>query len=105
MSKLYASIISSHANNNNAVLLSIAAEFAAGIEMLEDGVLFDVSGLHNLIGNADEIARRIELKLKEHNLAVNSAVARSPDTAILLARASSPHTGPPAESVPSAEAF
>ncbi|MCC7306892.1 MAG: hypothetical protein IT173_04955 [Acidobacteria bacterium] len=105
MSKLYACIISSHAKNNNAVLLSIAAEFASGIEMLGDGVLFDVSGLHNLIGDEDEIARRIGSKLKEHGLAARSAVARSQDTAILLARDSGPYRGRPAETVPAADAF
>ncbi len=92
MSKLYACIISTDAKNDNAVLLSIANDFASGIEMLEDGVLFDVSGLENLIGNADEIARRIDSKLKEHNL--TAAVAATADTAILLARVSgvsSPH--------------
>lgn len=91
MSKLYACIISADAKNDNAVLLSIANEFAAGIETLEDGVLFDVSGLENLIGDADEIARRIELKLKEHDLSANAAIAGSTETAVLLARFSSPH--------------
>jgi len=86
MSKLYACIISADAKNDKAVLLSIADEFASGIEVLEDGVLFDVSGLEKLMGDADEIARRIENKLKQHNLQANAAVAASADTAILLAR-------------------
>ena len=90
MSKLYACIISSDAKNDKAVLLSIAHEFASGIEELEDGVLFDVSGLENLMGDAGEIARRVERKLKEHKLSANAAVAAVADTAILLARASSP---------------
>lgn len=91
MSKLYACIISANAKNDNAVLLSIANEFASGIEVLEDGVLFDVSGLENLMGDEDEIARRIELKLEEHNLIAHAAVAASADTAILLARDGNPH--------------
>src|SRR5688500_1342145 len=86
MSKLYACIISADAKNDKAVLLSIADEFASGIEMLEDGVLFNVSGLEKLMGDADEIARRIEEKLKHHDLQANAAVAASADTAILLAR-------------------
>lgn len=86
MFKLYACIISANAKDEKASILSIAQDFSSGIEMLEDGVLFDVSGLQDLIGDADEIARRIELKLKEHELAANSAVAGSADTAILMAR-------------------
>ena len=86
MIKLYACIISADAKNDKAVLLSIANEFASGIEMLEDGVLFDLRGLEKLMGDADEIARRIEKKLKHHNLTANAAVAASADTAILLAR-------------------
>ena len=86
MSKLYACIISADAKNDKAVLLSIANEFASGIEVLEDGVLFDVSGLGKLMGDADEIARRIEQKLKHHDMQANAAVAASADTAILLAR-------------------
>ena len=91
MFKMYACIISSDAKNDNSTLLSIANEFASGIEVLKDGVLFDVGGLENLMGDADEIARRIELKLEEHNLIANAAVAASADTAILLARDGNPH--------------
>ncbi len=89
MSKLYACIISADPKNDKEVLLSIAHNFAGRIETLEDGVLFDVSGLENLMGDADEIARRIERKLKEHKLLANSAVAASADTAVLLARQTS----------------
>ncbi len=91
MSKLYACIISPDPKNDKSVLLSIAHDFASGIEELEDGVLFDVSGLENLMGDADEIGGRIEGKLKEHKLSANAAVAAAADTAILLARAGSPH--------------
>ena len=91
MSKLYACIISVDAKNDKAVLLSIANEFASGIEVLEDGVLFDASGLEKLMGDADEIARQIEKKLKHHNLSANATVAASADTALILARVSSPH--------------
>ena len=86
MSKLYACIISEDAKNNKDVLLSIAHDFASRIEEMEDGVLFDISGLENLMGDADEIARRIERKLKQHKLQANAAVAASADTAVLLAR-------------------
>lgn len=91
MSKLYACIISGDAKKDKAVLLSVAHEFSSGIEMLEDGVLFDISGLGKLIGDADEIARQIDRKLRENHISANAAVAESADTAILLARVSSPH--------------
>ena len=89
MPKLYACIISPDAKKDKAVLLSIANEFASRIEMLQNGVLFDVSGLENLMGDADEIDRRISEKLKRSGVSAASAVAASADTAILLANQSS----------------
>jgi len=88
MSKLYACIISGDAKKDEAVLLSIAREFSFGIEMLEDGVLFDVSGLENLIGNTKQIIRKITRQLEINYVSGNAAVADTPDTAILLARCS-----------------
>lgn len=84
MSKLYACIISTDVKNDKAVLVSIAQKFSSSIEILDDGVLFDVSGLENLIGDADEIARKIDRQT--NHLAANTAVAGSADSAILLAR-------------------
>lgn len=86
MSKLHACIISSDAKKDKTVLSSIAQEFSSNIEMLEDGVLFDVSGLERLIGNADLIAKRIDRELQEKQISARFAVAESADTAILLAR-------------------
>ncbi len=86
MPKLHASIISGNAKKDKEILLSIAGGFASNIEWLEDGVLFDVSGLHNLMGDADEIARKITRQLEIAQVRANVAVAASADTAILLGR-------------------
>ncbi len=86
MPKLYACIISTDLKRDKGSLLSVAHQLSSGIEMLEDGVLFDVSGLQNLIGDADTIALRIDRQLKVHNLSAKSAIAESADTAVLVAR-------------------
>ena len=83
MGKLYACMISSDAKSD---LLAVANRFAARIEMLDDGVLFDVSGLERLIGKPDQIAQKILDHLKRHNISGNIAVAETVDTAIILAR-------------------
>ncbi|MFN2501354.1 MAG: hypothetical protein ABR530_05020 [Pyrinomonadaceae bacterium] len=84
--RLYACIISAEAKENRDELLSIAQRFSYGIEMLEDGVLFSVAGLEKLIGDADEIARRIIDDLKTHEVSGNVAVSETVDSALLLAR-------------------
>lgn len=86
MSKLYACIISPDAKKNKEELAAIAREFSYGIEMLEDGVLLDVSGLDRLIGKPDQIAQNILERLKTTGVPGNIAVAATVDTAILLAR-------------------
>lgn len=86
MSKLYACIISIRAREDKEQLLSIAQQFSYSIEMLEDGVLFDVSGLEKLIGNSKQIAQNILANLKEHAVSGNIAVADTVDSALLLAR-------------------
>lgn len=90
MPKLHACIISADAKRDKDVLVSVAQGFSAGIELLEDGVLFDVSGLEKLMGNADQITQRIGRALRKYKIEANVAVAGSADTAILLARVSSP---------------
>ena len=86
MSKLYACIISQDAKKNEEILLSIAYEFASRVQVLQDGVLLDVSGLEKLIGNAKQLAKAIVQALKEHQVSGNVAVAKNVDTALLLAR-------------------
>lgn len=68
------------------MLLFIAYQFSYGIEMLDDGVLFDVSGLERLVGKPDQIAKKILDELKQTNTPGSVAVAKTVDTAALLAR-------------------
>jgi hypothetical protein len=86
MSRLYACIVSNRAKEDRVGLMSIAQQFSFRLEMLEDGVLFDVGGLDRLVGNAERIAANILDQLKVHNIPGNLAVADTTDTAMLLAR-------------------
>jgi hypothetical protein len=85
-SRLYACIISADAKKDRAVLLSIAQQFSYGIELLSDGILFDVSGLQHLLGDPDKISQKILAELKKNSVSGNIAVAETTDTVILLAR-------------------
>jgi protein ImuB len=84
--RLYGCIISPGTKKDKDILLSIAQQFSYRIEILEDGVLFDVSGLERLIGDTDSIAQNILAQLKTNNIPGNVAVAATVDSAILLAR-------------------
>jgi hypothetical protein len=84
--RLYAYISSDRAKLDKEELLSVAHQFSARIETLDDGVLFDVSGLERLIGTPEQIAENILAHLKTNNISGNVAVADTVDTAILLAR-------------------
>lgn len=84
MSRLYACIISTEAKPDE--LLSVARQFSYGIEMLDDGVLFDVCGLERLIGSPDEIALSVLDHLKTNNVSGNVAVSHTVESAMLLAR-------------------
>ena len=64
-SKLFACIISPDLKRDEEVLLSIAYSFAYRVELLTDGVLFDVSGLEKLVGNTKSVAREVLKKLKD----------------------------------------
>lgn len=86
MPKLHACIVSANAKSDKTVLLSVAREFSSDIELLEDGVLFDVSGLERLMGDEEQITRKINRALRKTCLTANVAIAGSADTAILLAR-------------------
>jgi protein ImuB len=86
MSKLYACIISADVKPDRDSLVSIARQFSYSIETIEDGILFDVSGLERLVGGADQIAQNILDQLKANNIAGNVAVAATVDTALLLSR-------------------
>jgi protein ImuB len=85
-SKLFACIASPDAKGNEEALLAIAYSFAYRVELLPDGVLFDVSGLEKLVGNTQTLARGILKKLKERGISGNVAVASSIDAALIIAR-------------------
>jgi protein ImuB len=86
MSKLYACIISEDAKRDGDELARIAHEFAYSIQRIEDGILFDVSGLERLMGTRAQVTQKILDKLKEYNISGRIAVAETVETAILLAR-------------------
>ena len=86
MSKLYACIISEDVKRDGEALAAIAREFAYSIERLEDGILFDVSGLERLMGGERHISQKILGKLREYDVSGNIAVAEKVETATLLAR-------------------
>lgn len=86
MSKFYACIISPQAESDAEALLAIAYGFAYRVELLEDGVLFDVSGLEKLMGDEKKIARKIVKELESKNILGHVAIAASVETALLLAR-------------------
>ncbi|MEO8574212.1 MAG: hypothetical protein ABI481_09610 [Pyrinomonadaceae bacterium] len=86
MSRLYACIISPDAKRDRDALLSVAQQFSYSVELLEDGILFDVSGLQNLVGNLNEISQKILAELKTNSISGSIAVAETIDTAMLLAR-------------------
>jgi protein ImuB len=88
MSKLYACIISENIKSDGEALARLAHEFAYSIERLEDGILFDVSGLQRLMGGEAQISQKILGKLKEYNVSGKMAVADRVETATLLARQS-----------------
>jgi len=84
--RLYACIISPDVKRDHDALLSVAKQFSYGIEILEDGILFDVSGLQNLIGDSNKISQKILDEVKKNSISGSIAVAGTADTAALLAR-------------------
>src|SRR5689334_7716502 len=92
MSRLYACIISTDAKRDREVLLSIARRFSYNIETLEDGVLFDVSGLKRLVGAPQKISQKILAHLKKGDVSASVAVADTVDTVTLLARQNTSET-------------
>jgi protein ImuB len=83
MSRLYACIIS---GAEKPELIAAAEKFAYRIEWLGDGVLFETSGLENLIGSADDIAAKIDDFLAGASIRASVAVAENAASAILQAR-------------------
>ncbi|HSU24880.1 MAG TPA: hypothetical protein VLI65_02755, partial [Pyrinomonadaceae bacterium] len=68
------------------VSVTLARRFSHRIEVLDYGVLFDISGLHKSVGWPSLIASKIWKQMREENIEGNLAVASSAETAILYAR-------------------
>ena len=86
MSRSIACIISPDVKRDKEDLLFVAGQFSHAIEVLEDGLLFDVSGLGRLIGKPKAVAKKVLAELEKHGLAGSVAVAETVETAMLLAR-------------------
>ena len=86
MSRSIACIISPDVKRDKEDLLFVAGQFSHAIEVLEDGLLFDVSGLGQLIGKPKAVAKKVLAELEKHGLAGSVAVAETVETAMLLAR-------------------
>jgi protein ImuB len=84
MAKLFACIISNQ--DFRAELISVAKQFAYRIETLDDGIVFDVSGLEKLIGDYQQIAEAIKTQLIEHDIYGSVTVNSHLNSAILLAQ-------------------
>jgi len=83
MSKLFACLVS---DVDRGALVSAARNFSHAIQTIEDGVLFDVSGLGRLIGRPETVTKKIVAELRRNNIHASVAVADTVDTAMLLAR-------------------
>ena len=81
--KLYACVIS---RADKRELEALGDAFSYRIERLDDGVLFDVSGLEKMYGRAADIAKRIREQMDERGIAGDVAVAANAQTSVLLAR-------------------
>lgn len=86
MRRSIACIISPDTKRDKDALIFVARQFSYAIEMLEDGVLFDVSGLGRLVGQPNKVAGKILEELQKQGLAGSVAVADTVETAMLLAR-------------------
>jgi hypothetical protein len=83
MSRLYACIVS---DSDKEKLVSIARQFAYGVELLDDAVLFDISGTRNIFGAPEEIAQKIYEQLLSRKITANVAIASNAAAALLHAR-------------------
>src|SRR5688572_10364198 len=83
MPKLYACITSS---SDRSAMVGVAKQFAYAIQTMDDGIVFDVSGLERLIGKRDRVEQRILVAMRAANVSGCVAVAETVDTAVLLAR-------------------
>lgn len=88
MGRLYACIIARDGNGDAEIMTAIADRFSHAVELIDGGVLFDVSGLERLIGTPEQVAASISSEASRQGITAGIAVAETPDAAILLARRS-----------------
>ncbi|MGD9628891.1 MAG: hypothetical protein AB7V18_06585 [Pyrinomonadaceae bacterium] len=86
MPRSYACIISPDVKRDKEYLIFVARQFSYSIEVLEDGILFDVSGLGRLIGKPAAVAKKILEEMQRQGLSGSVAVAETVEAAMLLAR-------------------
>ncbi len=86
MSRLCACIVSPDSNQDREALIAVAHQFSYLLETIEDGILFDVSGLERLIGTPKQITEKIAAELRKNDLPGSVSVASTRETATLLAR-------------------
>lgn len=72
--------------DDKPALVAVARAFAHTIEVIADGILFDVSGLERLMGKPQRIAQKILAEMQKNGVSGSVAVAETVDTATLLAR-------------------
>ncbi|RIJ92554.1 MAG: hypothetical protein DCC44_08055, partial [Acidobacteria bacterium] len=86
MPKLFVCITVDDVSAARHFLLAVAREFSFAIEVIEDGIIFDASGLERLIGGPERVARRVQDSLDKLGVAGHIALADTADAAMLLAR-------------------
>ena len=86
MPKLFVCITVDDVSAARHSLLAVAREFSFAIEMIDDGVVFDASGLERLVGGPERVARRVRDSLDALGVTGSVALADTTDAAMLLAR-------------------
>lgn len=86
MPKLFVCITVDDVSAARHSLLAVAREFSFAIEVIEDGIIFDASGLERLVGSPERVARRVEDLLKANEVNGSIGIADTTDAAMLLSR-------------------
>ena len=86
MPKLFVCITVDDVSAARRSLLAVAREFSFAIEMIDDGIVFDASGLERLVGGPERVARRVRDSLDALGVTGSVALAGTTDAAMLLAR-------------------
>jgi len=86
MPKLFVCITVDDVSAARHSLLAVAREFSFAIEVIEDGIVFDASGLERLVGSPERVAQRVQESLDARGVAGSIGLADTADAAMLLAR-------------------